>query len=137
MMNEASLDLRIILKADEATLQVIREKLTSQDEEAQQLASKISSIALQALESAGLAGNINVDLQCGYISQTQPVQGGLDAQEWLSTDTPPEDMTEPHSAKKYEYENMSVPTGGLDAQEWMETETPPEDLDDRRPTESD
>ena len=135
-MNEASLDIRITLKGDDATLQDIREKLISQDEEAQQLASKISSIALQALESAGLAGNINVELQCGYISHTQPVQGGLDAQEWMSTDTPPEDMTEPHSAKKYEYESSNVPTGGLDAQEWMETETPPEDLDDRRPVDS-
>lgn len=136
-MSVVSLDLRITLKGDEATLSAIREKLTGQEDEAQQLAAEISDAARRALVSAGLADKLDVDFSCGYISHIQSSHGGLDAQEWLSTDTPPEDITEPHSAKKYSYESSEVPLGGLDAQEWMETETPPEDLSDTRPSDSD
>ncbi|MCB0167553.1 MAG: hypothetical protein KDI79_25210 [Anaerolineae bacterium] len=128
-MTEANLDLRITLKANEDTLRAIRDKLISGDDEAQQLTNKISEMAKQTLIAAGLADTLNVDFNCGYISSIHSAGGGLSSQEWLSTDTPPQDITEPHSAKKYSYVSDKIPSGGLDAQEWMDTETPPEDLD--------
>lgn len=128
-MKEANLDLRITLKADETTLRIIRDKLTSDDDEALQLTHQISEMVKQTLIAAGLVDNLNVEFNCGYISSLQSTSGGLSYEEWQSTDIPPEDMTEPHSAKKYSYTSEKIPSGGLDAQEWMDTETPPEDLD--------
>lgn len=128
-MKEANLDLRIILKADEETLRAIRDKLLSGDDDAQQLTHKISEMTKQTLIAAGLADQLNVEFNCGHITSLQAASGGLSYDEWQSTNIPPEDMTEPHSAKKYSYVSEKIPSGGLDAQEWMDTETPPEDLD--------
>lgn len=136
-MKEANLDLRITLKGDESILRAIRDKLTSGDDQAQQLTNAISEMTKQTLIAAGLADQLNVEFNCGYISSLQPASGGLSYDEWQSTDIPPEDMTEPHSAKKYSYGSEKIPSGGLDAQEWMDTETPPEDLDDPRAIGSD
>lgn len=134
-MSEASLELRIILKADEATLRAIREKLGNRDNEARQVISKITQTTKNTLVEVGIANQLDIGFSYGYISHLHPATGGLDAQEWMSTDTPPEDITEPHSSKKYHYESSVAPKGGLDAQEWLDTETPPEDLDDKRSTE--
>jgi hypothetical protein len=87
-MSNTTLDFKITVKGDEATLRDIRSKLTSTGADCPDLNNVLSVIVQQTLMAAGVSGDFEVEFNCGNIRRPTQRGGGLNAHEWLEKGKP-------------------------------------------------
>lgn len=97
-MSQASLlDVKITIKAEDELLNKIYDQIACFGSDVSEVDNVLSGALKQHIAGLGLSGDFEVEFHCGEVQKAW--QGsGLNAQEWLETNVPPEDLTEPQAS---------------------------------------
>jgi hypothetical protein len=99
-MSQSILDLKLTIKAETALLNEIFDKVTCGSAHSEAIAEALSGVLEQAIKEAGVSGDFAVEFHCGHVQRSYLAGGGLNAREWIETDTPPEDLKSPKGLEK-------------------------------------
>ncbi|HMQ52651.1 MAG TPA: hypothetical protein PKE64_06165 [Anaerolineae bacterium] len=94
-MSQSVLDLKLTVKAETTLLNEIYDKVTCGSADSEAIAEALTSVVEQAIKEAGVSGNFAVEFHCGQVQKTYLAGGGLNAREWMETDTPAQDLKSP------------------------------------------